>query len=72
MRAGRPTKAGTSKASMACIKMISIAEKEAGRINGNVMWYNVEKIPEPDIVEDSSKAISIERNEAAIIRKTKG
>ena len=72
MPTGRPSKAGTSKDSIARTNRISSVAKTAGHASGSVMRDATCSTPAPLITADSSSAGSMARNAAVISRKATG
>src|SRR3989337_1595252 len=69
---GSPTRAGISNDSKARIKIKSSTEKNAGSIKRSEIRRNVCHTLAPQAAEASSSDGSIERKDAASMRKTKG
>ena len=72
MPAGRPSKAGTSKDSMARTKRVKTVATIAGMASLRVMRQSVLKMLDPLITADSSKEGSMALNAADINKKAMG
>ena len=72
MPTGKPSKAGTSKDSIARTKRMSKVANTAGHTRGSVILAATCTMPAPLITADSSSAGSMERNAAVIRRNATG